>query len=120
MNRRITGFTLIELMIVVAIIAVLAAIALPAYRDYMQRSANSACLAEANAFMHTAVADLADGRDSALFVASACATGPAAPLTPVQWNANSPVTFTPQVRGTASLLKSTSCGAGTGACSLNP
>uniref|UniRef100_UPI003BA575B7 pilin n=1 Tax=Roseateles sp. TaxID=1971397 RepID=UPI003BA575B7 len=45
------GFTLIEMMVVVAIIGILAAISLQGYTQYMARAASRACMAEAKAFV---------------------------------------------------------------------
>ena len=60
MKKNMQGFTLIELMIVVAIIAILAAIALPAYSDYTKKAKVSEVILAASA-ARTAVAEYAAG-----------------------------------------------------------
>ncbi len=75
--KKQQGFTLIELMIVVAIIAILAAIALPAYQDYVSKSKVTAALADLASHKTQFEMEVSEGRTPTLATAGfqAASTG---------------------------------------------
>lgn len=99
--QRQKGFTLVELMITVAVIAILAAVALPSYTDYITRSK----LVEA----HTHLADLRVKmeqrfQDARTYVGGSCSPtgGAAADVKYFQFDCNPAAaqnTFTLRARG---------------------
>lgn len=114
----------------------LAAIALPAYQNYMQRSANNACLAEAKSWMNSAVSDFAiDGKDAKFSTPTNKACAVSASSTSIAkptarganptgsaiagWaNFTGDLYFAPQTRGNIDEFQATKCNTATSSCEL--
>ncbi len=76
MNKLIKGFTLIELMIVVAIIGILAAIAIPQYQVYVSRSEAARAMAEAGDLKSAIETCIGENRIALGITATTCDPGP--------------------------------------------
>jgi type IV pilus assembly protein PilA len=106
------GFTLIELMIVVAIIGILAAVALPAYQDYTVRAKVTEGLSMASAAKLAVAENASNGKaynsgwtaPLATAAVTSIAVAPATGVITIQYTAaagNGTITMVPSSGGTA-------------------
>ena len=112
MRRTAHGFTLIELMIVVAIIAILASIALPAYQNYRKAAAESACLAEMKGYSNESLVRLYNSQTVSTAPRTACLTAEDATIIGNDLDA------TPRTPGTRTILCGMDGAAGQASCRL--